>query len=130
MGDRRGMIAEALRLLEEGGVAVRRTSRFIETDPVGGPPQGRYLNGVAEAWTALDPQAVLTLAKRIERRLGRRDTGRNGPRPIDIDILIYGDRRIRTPDLIVPHPRMRARSFVMGPLLEIAPCFASSEERP
>jgi 2-amino-4-hydroxy-6-hydroxymethyldihydropteridine diphosphokinase len=87
---------------------------------VGGPEgQDRYLNAVAELETALSPRALLQRLLAIERRHGRRRTVRHGPRTLDLDLLLYGDRVINEPELTVPHPRMWERPFVMGPLSEI-----------
>ncbi len=121
MGKRLQNIHRALDLLEEYDVNVLRISTVLETEPVGGPPQNKYLNAVVEAETALKPHPLLNTLKRIEQILGRTGTGLNGPRPIDLDILLYGQKKIKDPDLIVPHPRMLERNFVMQPLKEIAP---------
>lgn len=121
MGNRLKNIHQALDLLEEHGVTVLRISTIIETDPVGGPPQNRYLNGVIEAETAVNPRQLLQSLKRIEKSLGRMTTVPNGPRPIDLDILLYDDKVIEEADLVIPHPRMLERDFVMEPLKELAP---------
>jgi pantoate--beta-alanine ligase len=123
LGNREERLRAALDLLEDGGrVRVVRTSAFRETEPVGGPPQGKYLNGVAFAETNLDPEELLLLLKDVEVRIGRRPGGeRWGPREIDLDLLLYGDRVIERPGLIVPHPRLPARRFVLEPAAEVAP---------
>lgn len=121
LGDRQAYIEQALQRLEEVGIAVRKTATVIETDPVGGPPQGRYLNSVCQVETELSPRALLAVLKTIERDLGRTDSVRNGPREIDLDILLYDEVILDAPDLSIPHPRMRDRPFVMQPLKEIAP---------
>jgi 2-amino-4-hydroxy-6-hydroxymethyldihydropteridine diphosphokinase len=125
LGDRRGTLEGAIRTMEFApGVAVRRVSSFFETEPVGGPPgQGVYLNAAAALETALDPFALLELLQEIELRFGRTRTIRWGPRTLDLDLLLYDDRIIETPELIVPHPRLATRSFVLEPLEEIAPLF-------
>lgn len=121
MGDRKRNIDLALIELEGIGVKIEKISSLIETDPAGGPPQGKYLNAVLRAATGLSPEALLLKIKIIEQKLGRTPTVRNGPRPIDIDILLYDDIALSTPELTIPHPRMRERDFVMNPLSEIAP---------
>ena len=98
-----------------------KESGIYETPPWGYADQPAFLNQVLSAKTALPARDLLRFVKEIERKLGRVDTFRNGPRVIDIDILLYGDQIIQTPDLIVPHPRMLERGFVLVPLAEIAP---------
>jgi len=122
LGDRLANLRSAVDRLQDGGVDLIRSSSVYETDPVGGPSgQARYLNAVVEVATLLDPHDLLAVCKRIESDLGRRPAARWGPRPIDIDILLWGDMLIRQPDLEVPHPEMANRAFVMVPLDEIAP---------
>lgn len=123
LGDRADTIARALRMLDEvPGIRLLRASALIETDPVG-PPQPRYLNGAAAVETALDARELLDALLAIERSLGRtRDPGcRNGPRTIDLDLVLHGDAVIEEQGLSVPHPRMGDRAFVLVPLAEIAP---------
>lgn len=120
-GDRQQYLHDALSLLTQRGVVVLKVSTFIETEPVGGPPQGLYLNGAAKIRTAHPPQKLLEIIKSIEYDLGRRPTVRNGPRPIDIDILLYEGVVLETPLLTIPHPRMNERDFVLIPLREIKP---------
>ena len=101
---------------------VRAMSSIYETDPVGGPDnQGAYLNMVAEVETRLDPFALLNVCRRIELGAGRVRTVRWGPRTLDLDVLLYGDTRIESDELTIPHPRMWERRFVLAPLAEIAP---------
>ncbi len=122
LGDRADMIRTALaRLSDEYGVGIEKVSSFIETDPVGGPPQGRFINAVARVRTELTPQALLSAVMDIERQLGRVRGVPNGPRTIDIDILLYDSITVSTETLTIPHPRMRDRAFVMTPLREIQP---------
>lgn len=122
LGDRRWNIDCALELLSDVcHLKVISVSRFIETEPVGGPPQGRYLNGAAEVRTRLEPCALLEGLHRVEAQLGRVRSAVNGPREIDLDILLYGAEVVREPSLEIPHPRMLERSFVLEPLVEIAP---------
>lgn len=123
LGDRADTIARALRMLDEvPGIRLLRASALIETDPVG-PPQPRYLNGAVAVETALDARELLDALLAIERSLGRtRDPGcRNGPRTIDLDLVLHGDAVIEEQGLSVPHPRMGDRAFVLVPLAEIAP---------
>ncbi len=103
------------------GLRVERSSRVYETDPVGGPPQPEFLNAVVEVRTSLSPHELLTACMDVERRMGRVRAERWGPRVIDIDVLTYDDQQIDQPDLIVPHPRMHERAFVLVPLTELDP---------
>lgn len=96
-------------------------SSLYETEPVGVKDQPWFLNAVARGETDLPPVDLLNLVKSIEKSVGRQQTVRYGPRRIDIDILFYEDRIIRQPGLIVPHPRLTERAFVLVPLAEIAP---------
>lgn len=121
LGDRRLNVKKALSLLLEGDkVRIVRISRIMESKPQGGPRQGDYLNGAVKAQTTLSPYALLRFLKSIERKMGRKKTVRFGPRIIDLDILLYGDKIITSKTLTVPHPRMFGRDFVMKPLREIA----------
>jgi 3-oxoacyl-[acyl-carrier protein] reductase len=123
LGDRQGYLTRALELLSaHPAVRVTRVSSYHETAPVGGPPgQGRFLNAAAELDTDLGPEALLQLLLDVEQRLGRVRAARDGPRHIDLDLLLYGDLVRATPDPIIPHPRMHQRLFVLSPLAEIAP---------
>jgi 2-amino-4-hydroxy-6-hydroxymethyldihydropteridine diphosphokinase len=123
LGDRRANIDAALALLRaHPRVRVGAVSSFIDTDPVGGPPgQPVYLNGAARIETDLAPADLLAELKRIERRLGRRGGPQWGPRPVDLDILLYGDCVVDEPDLVIPHMGLRERRFVLAPLAQIAP---------
>lgn len=123
LGDREAAIAEALRRIDavaETTVAV--VSHLYESEPWGSPDQPPYANAVAAVATALRADQLLEECQRIESELGRvRDGTRWGPRPIDIDILLFDDEEWDSPYLKVPHPRMREREFVVVPLLEIVP---------
>ena len=123
LGDRRRNLEAALDALRaHPQIAVTAVSSFLETDPVGGPPgQGRFLNAAAGIETDLAPGALLEELKRVERALGRKPGPRWGPREIDLDILLYGEEIVKTEALVIPHPRMRERRFVLEPLAEIAP---------
>ena len=105
------------------GVIIRVTavSAFYETEPVGGPPQGPYLNGAAELVTSLAPRVLLERLLEIEAAAGRRrGAPRNAARPLDLDLLFFGEQKIDEPGLRVPHPRLHERAFVLEPLCEIA----------
>lgn len=118
-------LARALRAVHEiPGTALVRVSSFYDTAPVGLADQPNFVNAVAELQTTLSPQQLLTHLLNIEAAQYRvRDarTLRNGPRTLDLDILLFGDVQIDEPDLIIPHPRMHQRAFVLWPLAEIAP---------
>lgn len=119
LDDRLLNLTRAVDELEERGVRTISSSRVYETDPVGGPPQPEYLNAVIEVETALEPRELLKSALDVETKLGRVRGERWGPRIIDIDILTYGDRDVFEDDLVIPHPRMHERAFVLVPLLEL-----------
>jgi 2-amino-4-hydroxy-6-hydroxymethyldihydropteridine diphosphokinase len=119
---RRGMnLARARRGLERAGVEIRRASSIYETEPVDHEDQPWFLNQVLEVRTRLDPQDLLRLVKSIEAGMKRAPTVPKGPRVIDIDILLAGSLVLETPDLVIPHPRLHRRNFVLVPLAEIAP---------
>ena len=122
LGDRRGLIREALRRVNLiDGVTVRRRSRIIETDPVGKTDQPQFLNAVAEVETRIEPRPLLRRLRAVEKSLGRVRHTRWGPRTIDLDLLLWGDRSMSTPTLTIPHPRMAERRFVLAPLAELCP---------
>ena len=122
LGNRRQNIRQALNLLDQTpGIRVKKISSISETDPVGGPRQGKYLNAVASISTTVTPAKLLKTLQAIEKQLGRVRTIKNGPRTIDLDILLYGNREIKTKRLTIPHPRMFERDFILKPLLEIHP---------
>lgn len=122
-GDRAQLLSAAIALLgREAGLQVTQLSCVREYEAVGGPPQGSFLNAVVAVETMLAPETLLAACQRIEQALGRRpSTVRWGPRPVDLDILFYGDQMISQPSLIVPHPRLHERRFVLEPLAELAP---------
>ena len=120
MGDRRENLERALDYLSQRLGKIERSSIY-DTEPTENTAQPRFLNMVCQAKTMLRPEDLLTLVKGIERKMGRQPGRPNSPRPIDIDILFYGDRVVDTPDLKIPHPRMNYRAFVLVPLAEIAP---------
>lgn len=121
VGDRRSFLEQALARLDRAGVRVVRRSSVYETAPWGPVPQSWFLNLVAEVRTALNPRALLTCTQAVEAALGRTREVRWGPRTVDVDIILYGDRVVWEPDLVIPHPRLRERGFVLVPLFEIAP---------
>lgn len=104
------------------GIRVVASSALYETEPVGGPPgQSNYLNTVLEVATTLSPEKLLAACLTIENRFGRKRLVHNGPRTLDIDLLFFGDLICRTPDLVLPHPRLHRRAFVLIPLCDLAP---------
>jgi 2-amino-4-hydroxy-6-hydroxymethyldihydropteridine diphosphokinase len=121
MGDSLATITRAPEALRQYGVRVKRQSSLYETEPVEVVDQAWFVNSVVEAETELDPQGLLTRVLEVERSLGRKRGIPKGPRVIDIDILLYGNELIRSPDLEIPHPKMAVRRFVLVPLVEIAP---------
>jgi 2-amino-4-hydroxy-6-hydroxymethyldihydropteridine diphosphokinase len=120
LGQREENLGRVLSLLCEE-VTLEAVSSVYETEPVGYREQPLFLNLVCRISTSLTPQELLRLAKDIEARMGRVPSFVNAPRPIDIDILFYGDSTVQTDNLIIPHPRLRDRAFVLIPLAEIAP---------
>jgi len=121
VGDREANLHRAVQLLERSGVVVTRFSSLYETEPVGYLDQPWFLNAALEATTHLAPAQLLGALRGIESHMGSSKPFPNGPRLIDLDILLYDDEVIDTPALQVPHPRMLQRNFVLAPLAEIAP---------
>jgi 2-amino-4-hydroxy-6-hydroxymethyldihydropteridine diphosphokinase len=122
LGDREATLREAMRRMAElPRTRLVRSADLIETEPVGPPGQENYLNGAVELDTELEPSALLHELQQIENALGRERTVRWGPRTLDLDVLLYDDRVIHTPELRVPHPEMERRLFVLAPLAQIAP---------
>jgi len=124
LGDRLAHLRAARRALG----AIRSTrleavSSLHATRPVGGPPQADFLNAAAELRTRLSPGCLLSELMRIEASRGRFRAVENGPRTLDLDLLLFGERRIQEPRLVVPHPRLHERAFVLEPLAELAPRF-------
>ncbi len=119
--DRQRFIYKALDELRSSGIDILKVSSIIETDPVGGPKQSKYLNGVVKAKTLLSAEDLLKVTQSIEQKLGRKRQIFHGPRTIDIDILLYDEIKLISRRLIIPHPRMLERRFVLDPLEEIAP---------
>jgi len=120
MGDRRANIEKAIRLIQRiKGVKLGKASSIYETEPDDGRPQGKFLNGAFEMKTNINAFQLLKELKKIERNLGRKKGARYAPRTIDLDILLFGDKRINTRKLQIPHPRMHKREFVLRPLREL-----------
>ncbi|ADJ25347.1 2-amino-4-hydroxy-6-hydroxymethyldihydropteridine pyrophosphokinase [Dehalogenimonas lykanthroporepellens BL-DC-9] len=128
MGDRVFNLTRAIDLLGRP-LKITRMSSVFETAPVGVPEQADFLNMVIEAQTHIAPPDLLRLIKGVEQVIGRGKAGSDEPRVIDIDILLYGDRRIDTPELVIPHPRMTKRAFVLVPLCELAPRLKEPKSR-
>ena len=122
IGDRLVHIQDAIYALSEtAGITLQKISSIYQTDPVGYETQVQFLNGVAAIRTDLPPLSLLHTLKDIEILVGRQHRIRWGPREIDLDILIYGDVCLETEKLVIPHPEMHRRRFVLVPLAEIAP---------
>jgi 2-amino-4-hydroxy-6-hydroxymethyldihydropteridine diphosphokinase len=121
LGPRARNLARARRMLEEGGAKIVAASSIYETEPVDLPGQPWFLNQVVGVLAEPEPQALLRLAGSIEAALKRRRTVAKGPRTIDIDILLAEALVVESPDLVIPHPRLHLRNFVLLPLAEIAP---------
>jgi 2-amino-4-hydroxy-6-hydroxymethyldihydropteridine diphosphokinase len=123
LGDRWARLAAAVRALRaEPRVAVVAASRVWDTAPVG-PPQPRFLNAALELETGLDAHSLLAALRRVEAVCGRVRSGvRWSPRSLDLDLLLFEDQVIRTHDLVVPHPGLVSRRFVLAPLAELCPC--------
>jgi len=122
LGDRFDMLQDAVRILrEQEGIKVTRISSVYETDPVGYTEQATFLNMVVEIMSELSAVKILSICLETEQSLGRIREFRWGPRCIDLDILLYNDENIVSEKLIIPHPRMHERGFVLVPLIELVP---------
>jgi 2-amino-4-hydroxy-6-hydroxymethyldihydropteridine diphosphokinase len=119
LGDRAATLAAALQKLDSPELRLMRASGLYETEPMGLKEQPWFLNQVAEFRTTLFPRQLLQRTKKIENELGRKRGVRNGPRTLDIDILLYGSAIVRSEELEIPHPRFRERRFVLAPLAEL-----------
>lgn len=120
LGNRRETIESAVRMLEEcPGIENIKQSCFYETEPVGFSSQPKFINVVIRFFCSYSPHKLLYITQNIEMMLGRKKTFRWGPRVIDIDIIIYGEKKIYTDNLIIPHPRMYERAFVLIPLADL-----------
>ena len=122
IGDRFAYIQNAIQVLAEvEEITLQKISSLYETAPVGDEAQAKFLNGVVAIKTYLSPHTLLQTLRQIETDVGRQHRTRWGPREIDLDILIYGDICLQAPNLVIPHPDMHLRRFVLIPLAEIAP---------
>jgi 2-amino-4-hydroxy-6-hydroxymethyldihydropteridine diphosphokinase len=121
LGNREENCDNAVNLLVIKGIKVTKLSSKIETEPWGVTDQPKFINMAVKAETDQEPSALLQVLKNIETELGRRTEIRWGPRVIDLDILLYNTRIIKTPYLEIPHPGIQDRDFVLKPLAEIAP---------
>ena len=121
LGDKEANLRKALELLQERGVEIVKTSTFISTEPYGVTDQPQFLNGVCEVRTSLEPLELLHTLLDIEQEMGRVRLRHWGERNIDLDLLLYEDVVMDTPELKLPHPDMQNRDFVLLPLAEIAP---------
>ena len=122
IGNRKQLIREAIALLDERVGCVTRESSLIETAPWGFYSPNKFINACVCCETSLNPRQILAVTQNIEREMGRVGKSKNGEyhdRIIDIDILLYDDLTVNEPDLKIPHPHMKERDFVMGPLREI-----------
>jgi 2-amino-4-hydroxy-6-hydroxymethyldihydropteridine diphosphokinase len=126
LGDRLRHLERAAELLAATGDVVAASSVY-ETEPVGGPAQGPYLNAVVELLTTETPRQILERCRAAEADAGRVRTVRFGPRTLDADVLLVGEQRVDEPDLVVPHPRLFERRFVLVPLSELAPELVTPE---
>jgi 2-amino-4-hydroxy-6-hydroxymethyldihydropteridine diphosphokinase len=120
LGDRAAHLSTALDSLRAIG-RVEAVSSVYESEPVGFRDQPDFWNLVIRVQTDREPEEILGVAKEIEHEMGRRPSFRNAPRPIDIDLLLYDGRLVATPTLIIPHPRLTERAFVLRPLVELDP---------
>jgi 2-amino-4-hydroxy-6-hydroxymethyldihydropteridine diphosphokinase len=121
LGDRLGFLRKGLKALKDSGIRIIRVSSVYETDPVGFLEQGSFLNAVAEVEWSGEPRDLLARCLAVEQGMGRERRMRNGPRTLDIDILLCGERICREAGLEIPHPRLHQRRFALVPLEEIAP---------
>ena len=122
LGNSKNNCLEAIeRLNQHDKVRLLSNSSFYETEPVGGPDQNNYINGVLMIDTENSPEELFVKLKDIEKTMGRKESGRNFPRVIDLDILLFEDQVVRLEHLEIPHPRMHKREFVLRGLVEIAP---------
>ena len=122
LGNKVGNIEIAIRLLgERGDVRIVRRSRNFSTEPWGKIDQDTFVNACIAVATKLSPRRLLERCQEIEQHMGRRQTEKWGPRLIDLDLLVFGDKAIHEPDFVLPHPHIAERAFVLAPLMDIAP---------
>ena len=127
LGDRLGYLARGLRSLTAGGLVIERISEVVETPAIGHEDQPPFLNLVVEGCWGGTPEALMSLMGQVERDSGRERPFPNAPRTLDVDLIFFGDRILRMPDLRVPHPRWKDRSFVVQPLQNLAASFRDPE---
>ena len=120
IGNKEDNVNKALTFISEL-YTIKKTSHLYLTEPVGNIKQDWFLNCVVEIQTDVDPKKLLSTVKSIERKLGRTKIVKNGPRTIDIDVLFYGDYILKTKTLIIPHPLIQDRLFVLQPMMDINP---------
>lgn len=126
LGDVRAQFVAALAGVRQAGYAVLRASSLYRSAPWGPPGQPDYLNAVVQLRGADDPHALLAVTQALERAAGRTAGARNGPRPLDLDIIRWGEAQLATESLTLPHPRWQERDFVAVPLAELLPGAAAS----
>jgi 2-amino-4-hydroxy-6-hydroxymethyldihydropteridine diphosphokinase len=122
IGDKEASINKAITMITRAG-DVKRVSPLYLTEPVGDIEQEWFLNCVVEVETDKDPEALLSSLQIIEKKLGKKKTVKNGPRTMDIDILLYGNQIMNLKDLVIPHPRLHQRLFVLQPMMDLNPDF-------
>jgi len=127
LGDRLGHLCFAVESLRSEGIRLEALSSVYETPPMGYENQPAFLNMVALASSDLPPRQLLSIFQSVEERAGRSPGFRNGPRPLDLDLLFFNNRLVREPDLRIPHPRWKERTFVVRPLAELSPEFRDPE---
>lgn len=120
LGNRRENIDKAVEELKKNkNIKFKKSSSIYETEPVSDMPQGKFLNGVLKIETDLDPGSLLKELNRIEANIGRKRTVKNAPRTIDLDILYYGSENVKNDGLVIPHPKISEREFVLKGLREL-----------
>ena len=121
LGDRLSYLLRAVKLLSETNIKIEKISSVFETAPQNFLQQPKFLNCILQISTTLQPLELLNICQSIEAIIGKNKTIAFGPRNIDIDILMFNDEKVNMPNLVIPHPRMTSRNFVLTPLYEIAP---------
>lgn len=129
IGDRIDNLRQALHYLSAAGVSVLAKSRVYQTEPWGYKDQDDFLNAAVLVDTIASPQELLAITQGIERKMGRDKKFLNGPRNIDLDILVYEDREVCESNLVIPHPRIRQRLFVLCPMADIVPDWPMGNSR-
>lgn len=120
LGDRREHLERTVRMLADAGITLVRSSSTYSTEPVGLKEQPRFLNAVIEVECDRSPHELLSVCREVERMRQRQRLGPDGPRTLDVDVVLFGDRVLDTEDLVIPHPRYVRRRFVLEPMAEIA----------